>query len=125
MGARRKATNERRWARGAGREAPSARRLSGGPGGPHPFSLTGMPPDVAPAPDLSPAARDTPTAPTATAPDAPTTEPDAPYADPLPAPCYDTFDGERDALAPYQPTPEQHGPRTALDARRRPLRPTP
>src|SRR5690625_7962782 len=88
MGARRQATNERRWARGAGREAPSARRLSGGPGGPHPFSLTGMPPDVAPAPGLSPAARDTPTAPTATAPDALTTEPDALYADPLLAACF-------------------------------------
>src|SRR5690625_6386558 len=104
MGARRKATNERRWARGAGREAPSARRLSGGPGGPHPFSLTGMPPDVAPAPDLSPAARDTPPPPTAPAPDAPTTEPAAPYArPPLPPPCH-TFVGERGPPDTYQAT---------------------
>src|SRR5690625_5860539 len=98
MGARRKARDERRWARGAGREAPSARRLSGGPGGPHPFSLSGMPPDVAPGPDLSPAARDTPTAPTAPAPDALPTEPHALFADPLLAACYDTFALARDDL---------------------------
>lgn len=74
-----------------------------------------MPPDVAPAPDLSPAARDTPTAPTATAPDALTTEPDALYADPLLAACYDTFDGERDDLDHYETILEELGARTVID----------
>ena len=74
-----------------------------------------MPPDVAPAPDLSPAARDTPTAPTATAPDALTTEPDALYADPLLAACYDTFDGERDDLDHYETILEELGACTVID----------
>src|SRR5699024_9617686 len=115
MGARRKARDERRWARGAGREAPSARRLSGGPGGPHPSGLTGMRPGAPPGPDLPPAARGPPPAPPATAPDARTTDPAAPHADPLLAACYDTFDGERDALDHYETILEELGARTVID----------